>query len=65
MSGPRKYYAYWTISEKDKRSITLIYGILKNNTNVYAKEKHTQKYRKQTSSYQRGEGSGHKLGVWC
>ena len=33
--------------------------------NVYAKEKHTQKYRKQTSSYQRGEGSGHKLGVWC
>jgi len=33
--------------------------------NVYAKEKHTHKYRKQTSSYQRGEGSGHKLGVWC
>ena len=29
---------------------------LKNKTNVYAKEKHTYRYRKQTSGYQWGEG---------
>ena len=35
--------------------------------NVYAKQKHTHSYRKQTNSYQRGEGSGEgaKLGIWA
>ena len=32
---------------------------------VYAKQKQTHRYRKQTSGYQRGEESeGDKLGVW-
>ena len=30
---------------------------------VYAKQKETHRYRKQTRGYQREEGRGHKLGI--
>ena len=48
------------MSEREKQ---IVYGItymwnLKCNTNVYAKQKQTHRYKKQTSSYQNREGRG-------
>ena len=59
-----------TLSQKKKEKdrchvISLICGILKNNTNeLIYKQKQTHRHRKQTFGYQRGKAGDGKLGVW-
>ena len=33
--------------------------------NLFTKQKHTHRHKKQASGYQRGKGEGNKLGVWA
>ena len=33
--------------------------------NLFTKQKHTHRHKKQASRYQRGKGEGNKLGVWA
>ena len=64
MSGPRDYQTKWIKTDKDKyHMITLICGILKNNTNELICK--TDPPTQQIYGYQRGKGRGRdKLGVW-
>ena len=57
--GPRNYPTKESNSEEDKHHmISLISGIKKIQMSLFTKQKQTQRHRKQTYGYQRGEGIG-------
>ena len=67
MDGPRDYLTKWSKSDRERQ---IAYGInymwnlkIIIQMNLFTKQKHTHKHRKQTYGYQRGSG-GDKLGVW-
>ena len=58
MGGPRDYHNKLIQKEDKHHMISLIYGIKKIQMSLFTKQKQTQRHRKQTYGYQRGEGIG-------
>ena len=61
MDGPRVYYTKWNKSDRERQilyDITYLWNLKKNQLMNVTKNKYTYRYRKQTSSYQGGEGNG-------
>ena len=66
VGGPRDYHTKWSKPDKDKyHMISLIYGILKNDTNelIYKTETDSQTENKLLVTKEERRGQD-KLGVW-
>ena len=58
IDGPRDYHTKWSKSGRERQTshdITYMWN-LKNETNLFTKQKLTHRHRKQMYGYQRGRG---------